>query len=361
MNKTISLLIRRTMVPLLLVVYSFTYAQKQPAAQVMISNDTLLNAKTYQFDVFVKASDANGINSFDLKGFQGGFEQNLKNVKGNGTVTATVVAGSSDFKSNAEQVPTVALIKPNAKNPNYIVLNPAVLKTNGIKITNSGWVKVCTIKLTNTVDFQQSTMMLNFSKKAIYPTVVMANFKKSAISNGALSFDSFNKTYNPILNKPLTKFNVKNIDGSVGLDGSELQCAYKLVLNGVVQNETEIVGTGGPIVWENVQSGAYTVVGRRIATYLKSEMNGSIVATNNSDINSNYITYPNPVIDQFSIESKGISGESTFTVYNSIGQEVYKGTIVGKTVVHTSNYAPGVYLIKIENGNVSEYKKIVKK
>jgi hypothetical protein len=39
---------------------------------------------------------------------------------------------------------------------------------------------------------------------------------------------------------------------------------------------------------------------------------------------------------------------------------ILSGSFNEKTVVETSSFAPGVYIIKLKNGNSIEYKKIVK-
>jgi len=49
-----------------------------------------------------------------------------------------------------------------------------------------------------------------------------------------------------------------------------------------------------------------------------------------------------------------------FEILNSIGQRVFKGNVLEKTVVPTANFAPGIYLIKLESGKTFTFKKIVK-
>ena len=50
----------------------------------------------------------------------------------------------------------------------------------------------------------------------------------------------------------------------------------------------------------------------------------------------------------------------TFDILNSIGQTVFKGTLLEKAVVQTSAFAPGIYLIKFDSMRTIEFKKIVK-
>ena len=54
------------------------------------------------------------------------------------------------------------------------------------------------------------------------------------------------------------------------------------------------------------------------------------------------------------------SEKINFQIYNSQGQVVFIGILHEKTIVETTNFASGVYLIKLNNGKSIEYKKIVK-
>ena len=72
------------------------------------------------------------------------------------------------------------------------------------------------------------------------------------------------------------------------------------------------------------------------------------------------VIYPNPVSNELIIEIKGNNEKKDFEILNTIGQVVFNGNIVEKTTVQTSNFAPGVYLIKLENGKTFKFKKIIK-
>ena len=70
--------------------------------------------------------------------------------------------------------------------------------------------------------------------------------------------------------------------------------------------------------------------------------------------------YPNPVTNELILEIEGNTETINFEIYNAIGQAVYKGSLLTKTVVNTNSFATGVYLIKLANGKTLEFKKIVK-
>lgn len=82
-----------------------------------------------------------------------------------------------------------------------------------------------------------------------------------------------------------------------------------------------------------------------------------IEATEN---NKTIKVYPNPVSNELIIEIEGNNENLNFEILNAIGQIIYKGNLVDKATVQTSNFAPGVYLIRIENGKTFEFKKIIK-
>ncbi len=70
--------------------------------------------------------------------------------------------------------------------------------------------------------------------------------------------------------------------------------------------------------------------------------------------------YPNPVSNELIIEREGNNEKVNFEILNAIGQVVFKGNLIDKNTVQTSNFAPGVYLIKLEIGKTFEFKKIIK-
>ena len=88
----------------------------------------------------------------------------------------------------------------------------------------------------------------------------------------------------------------------------------------------------------------------------------SIVITSIADYSNNLSIriYPNPVTNELIIENEGNNLNLNFEISNMTGQVLYKGRLVEKTIVNTSNLAPGAYLIKLENGNNVEFKKIIK-
>ena len=79
-----------------------------------------------------------------------------------------------------------------------------------------------------------------------------------------------------------------------------------------------------------------------------------------SENNNTIKVYPNPVSNELIIEIEGNKERVNFEIFNSIGQIVFRGSMLEKTIVQTSSFSPGVYLIKLKNGKTFEFKKIVK-
>ncbi len=68
--------------------------------------------------------------------------------------------------------------------------------------------------------------------------------------------------------------------------------------------------------------------------------------------------HPNPISNEITIEKEGVNGKVRFDILNIIGQIVFKGDFDDKTTIQTNKFAPGVYFIKIENGNIFKFIKI---
>ena len=328
-----------------------------PAAQVMISNDTLLDSKNYQFDVYVRAKTINGYTSFNLKGFQAGLQDSLKNVKGTGTPSISIVSGSSNFSSNPDQRPTSVLLKASVTNPLYIYLAPATLYNPGMTIydsatdplMNSGWVRACSMKITNTVDFLQSPMHIFFSKSATYPTVVMANYTNPNPTNGSISFDTIRGTwYNPILNGTVNTYLVGNIGSTVILSGSQSDLVYYLLRNGSYYATTN--GTGASISWASLPTGVYTVQAHRIATYMYSTMNGSVII--GGVLQAHNVTGGGSYCEFGSGQTVGLDGSETGVNYQLLQNGINYGTAIAGTgsALSWTGLPSGTYTIQAVQG-----------
>ncbi len=78
------------------------------------------------------------------------------------------------------------------------------------------------------------------------------------------------------------------------------------------------------------------------------------------DYSKKITIYPNPVSGDLTIKYSGNFEEVKFKIVNLVGQVIYDGKLVDKTIVDTSSFTPGLYFIKFDVGNTFEFKKVIK-
>ncbi|MCX6279361.1 MAG: DUF1566 domain-containing protein [Bacteroidetes bacterium] len=98
----------------------------------------------------------------------------------------------------------------------------------------------------------------------------------------------------------------------------------------------------------------------RIYNYVRLVRSGSSTGINENKDNHLFNVYPNPISNEFTIEIKGNRENVSFELLNSFGQIVQTGSFIETTVFNTPNLATGVYLVKLQNGNTFEVKKLIK-
>ncbi len=76
--------------------------------------------------------------------------------------------------------------------------------------------------------------------------------------------------------------------------------------------------------------------------------------------NNSIKVYPNPVSNELIIELTGNTKFVPFEILNSLGQMVFHGDVLEKTIVRTNNLSNGVYMVKIRNAGIWEVRKVVK-
>jgi len=98
----------------------------------------------------------------------------------------------------------------------------------------------------------------------------------------------------------------------------------------------------------------------RIYNYARLVRTATPAGMNENKANNSINVYPNPVLNELVIDLQGINETAKFEIFNSIGQRLFTGSFIDKTVVQVDALLPGIYFIKIDNGKTSEYKKIIK-
>jgi hypothetical protein len=154
MNKSIYSLIKRALVPLFFLM--LTLAQGQPVGQFKIINDTLLDSKTFQFDVYFRNRPLQpSWATIPLTSYQLSYKDSIPTIINGGTVTSSFVAGSS-------QMPTSpGILTPYTASVSYTNNSVGRITHGGISIAfnavddpiDTNWIRMYTIKLANTQSF----------------------------------------------------------------------------------------------------------------------------------------------------------------------------------------------------------------
>lgn len=138
-------------------------------------------------------------------------------------------------------------------------------------------------------------------------------------------------------------------------NGNTLHCNFKLLNSG-----EEIILSKGTTVLDSISygfQGADISIGRcpdgtgsfdvtTIPTFNALNCAVSVKELNKESINT-YL-FPNPANQSFTIETTS-QEELPLLIINSLGQEVYKGTMNGNKTINTSTFSQGIYFIRISN------------
>jgi len=70
--------------------------------------------------------------------------------------------------------------------------------------------------------------------------------------------------------------------------------------------------------------------------------------------------YPNPFSNELHIETDGNTENTNFEISNYIGRIILRSSLLKNTVIQTTRFTPGIYLLKIKTGKTLEIKKLIK-
>jgi hypothetical protein len=250
-----------------------------PTYQCELKNDSLLTSQVYEFDIYLKNTSAV---TFELGNFQAGIILNPLIVN-SGNLSALVIEGSSQLSS--AQQPSEVMFSMQDNCLKIAPKSPPVY-SDGTIIPNSGTgIKVCRIRLTNTVSFGQAKPNLAFNF-AVFPynTIVSAFDRATHLNVNITAAGSHlvSGLGNPLLNGSIAVYTVSGsgsyCQGTPGLpvvlSNSETDIKYSLIKNSVHVGG-EITGSGSSLIWSDNPGGTYTVTARRPATYQVVAMSGS--------------------------------------------------------------------------------------
>jgi len=190
-----------------------------------------------------------------------------------------------------------------------------------------------------------NSITLNYGTSAVSGNITVKG--TNTCGNGATS--TFAITVNNKPNTPVISLNgnVLHSDASLGNQWNN-QNGF---INGATNQDYTVTSNGDYYV-------IVTLLG--CSSEPSNTINAVLAGIEVVDNDRTIKVYPNPVSNELIIEITGNNEKLNFEILNAIGQKVFKGNLFDKTVVQTTNFATGVYLIKFENGKTNEFKKIVK-
>lgn len=98
-----------------------------------------------------------------------------------------------------------------------------------------------------------------------------------------------------------------------------------------------------------------------IATQSSGVWRRKISENNETDTNP-FLIYPNPAVDNFSVENPDLLNGYTISFYNIQGQLILSQILIGlETKFNFSSFAGGIYIIKFNSEGKSYVEKFVKR
>ena len=254
-----------------------------PSYQCSLTNDSLLTATVYEFDIYLKNTSAT---TFELGNFQAGIGLNSLILNG-GTLNAEILPGSSELNSNQQPA---AVIFSASDNCLKIAPKSPPSFNGGTLIPSAGaGSRICRLRLTNTLPFGPAKPNLAFNFSVFPYNTVVSAFDRTTQLNVNITLAASHLVTglnNPLMNVPVAAYVVSGsgayCQGSTGiavsLSNSESEIRYQLKKNGSGDGG-EVTGTGNPLTWPDRTAGFYIVTARRAGTYLTNIMSGDATIT----------------------------------------------------------------------------------
>ena len=296
MKKQKSLFSKFAILLLFLLVGGSAMAQNTawPYYNIELRNDSLLNSKEYQFDIYLThTGNYTTPLNFELSGAQIGIYIN-DSTRNGGFIDSLVIGSTSDINSAQQQ--NQSNLQISNSNPKCIKITPkSAVAGSGTQISKTLGTRVMRVRLLDSIAFRQAKPNLIFVPDTTtgfnYPTKINAYIGTTSTNISVRTGSGYNKTNvynyaNPILNKPISFTSLTGTlsycQGSSGTSltfaNSESGVRYHLIKNGVADTAVK-TGTGAALVWNNLTAGTYTLGAHRIATYIDTIFTNSVIVT----------------------------------------------------------------------------------
>ncbi len=151
-----------------------------------------------------------------------------------------------------------------------------------------------------------------------------------------------------------TPFDLAELEGIAGLDLQKITHIRITDAIGCIQNQFASFDSQGHVVndpWPTAfDMGGFDLDGV------------GVIHTSNTGIDENEVSvlvFPNPFVDRFTV-TPGTKGKSSIEIYSSEGVMLLQEIISESVKINFSNYAPGVYFLKLQSAENVVSKKILK-
>ena len=191
-----------------------------------------------------------------------------------------------------------------------------------------------------------NSITVNYGTSAVSGSITVKGH--NACGDGAVSTLAINVNVRPLT--PIISL-INNVLHSNALTGNQWYNQNGLI-SGATNQDYPVISNGNYYIRVTL-SGCSSDASNTI-----SITNTGIEKVGNSSVIK---VYPNPFSSEFRIEMEGNIQKLNFEILNTSGQVVFTGNFLEKTTVQTSNFAPGMYFIKLQNGKTFDFIKITKK
>lgn len=215
--------------------FTFIVSAQNPTYTLELRNDIQVSSTVYEFDIFLLRT---GTTAFEYAQGQYGIIVNSM-IKNDGTLSASIVPGSSDpMLISTGQNPT-SISYNNTTNAIMIAPKSPPTAGNGAIISNvSPGVRLCRVRISNTVDFDKYRPNLAWTTNLIYPTQVFAYVGGTNTQVTNFLFHSASNLANPVLNE-ITSLRDLSIDEST-MQVYPNPFSEKLVIDYSLKNKSQV-------------------------------------------------------------------------------------------------------------------------
>jgi hypothetical protein len=225
-----------------------------------IRNQTTVSSTEIRFDLYLThTGDYLTPVDFELSSCQFGVYV-TDAVRGTGTLSATMVAGSSQLNSGQQQSNANISIGNSTPNKTIKITAKTVSAGQGTIISKTTGTRVMTVSLVNTVPFVGSTascLSFSFASGLSLPTKIVAYVNAVSTNISANGTFTVVQSENAYTLSGGGNYCTSGSPVGITLSGSNAAKTYQLYKDGVAYQAAK-TGTGSSLTWNVTDAGVYT-------------------------------------------------------------------------------------------------------